>query len=297
MPLATHATSKDNRYWSTLKVSYTDRPASVTMKSNMEPTATSSHKRPGISVCMAAYNGERFIVAQIQSILDQLSSEDELIVVDDRSTDGTRETICAIADPRIRLLEHAKNLGVSHSFEDAIRAARNSILFLSDQDDLWAADKVDTILAAFASNPEVTLIATDTALIDSEGALISASYFAARGKFHPGFWRNFLSNHFGGCTMAFRSSILPDILPLPHKYAVLHDLWIGVRNSLSRHQTLYIDKPLVLNRRHGSTATGRGRLSLAGKIRNRLHLLLAVARFKIAANSGPPSHSKQSNTP
>jgi GT2 family glycosyltransferase len=235
--------------------------------------------RTSISVCMAAYNGERHISAQITSILHQLANYDELIVVDDCSNDGTREIVRGMNDRRIRLLEHEKNLGVSHSFEDAIRAARNGILFLSDQDDLWAANKVDTILAAFAANPQVTLIATDAALIDADGALISASYFAGRGTFHSGFWQNFLRNRFGGCTMAFRSSILPDILPLPHDYDVLHDLWIGVRNSLSQHRTLYIDSPLVLNRRHASTTTGRGQLGLWEKIRNRIHLLMAVARF------------------
>lgn len=255
------------------------------MKSDTEPLAVPPHQRPVISVCMAAYNGERYIVAQIQSILNQLNGDDELIVVDDCSADATRETVRAIADGRIRLIEHTRNLGVSRTFEDAIRAARNGILFLSDQDDLWATNKVDIILNTFAARPEVTLIATDAALIDADGALISSSYFVNRGTFHAGFWKNFLRNHFGGCTMAFRSSILPEILPLPHDYAVLHDLWIGVRNSLAGHQTLYLDQPLVLNRRHGSTATGQRRLSLAGKIRNRVHLLLAVTLFRLRARS------------
>ena len=237
--------------------------------------------RPAISVCMAAYNGARFISLQIQSILRQLAPTDEIVVVDDHSTDETRETVRALADNRIRLLEHPNNMGVSRSFEDAIRAASNHILFLSDQDDLWADDKVDTIMKAFATNPEVTLIATDTALIDEHGTLLSSSYFAPRGEFHPGFWQNLLRNRFGGCTLAFRSEIIPEILPFPHNYDVLHDVWIGIRNSLADHQTLYIDKPLVLNRRHASTATGRRQLSLSRKIGTRLHLLLALVSFSL----------------
>ena len=61
----------------------------------------------------------------------------------------------------------------------------------------------------------------------------------------------------------------------------LHDVWIGVRNSLSGHQTLYIPQPLVLNRRHGTTATGKKTLTLRRRIRIRVHLLLAQAEFWI----------------
>lgn len=239
------------------------------------PTST----RTPISVCMAAYNGERFISEQIQSILSQLTLFDEIVVVDDNSTDGTIAVVTGVADNRIKLLRHAQNLGVSRSFEDAIRAASNPIVFLSDQDDVWVEDKVDIILEAFASNPDVTLIATDTALINSEGELIKASYFGPRGRFSQGFWANWMRNRFGGCTMAFRAAIIDEILPLPHDYDVLHDLWIGVRNDLARHKTLYIDRPLVLNRRHNSTATGRGSLSLWRRLRTRIHLLLAVASY------------------
>jgi glycosyltransferase involved in cell wall biosynthesis len=260
--------------------------------------ATALSPRPSSSVCMAAYNGEPYIALQIQSILAQLTTEDELIIVDDCSTDGTREAVRAIPDTRIRLIEHTINSGVSHSFEDAIRAARNSILFLSDQDDLWAPNKVDTILAAFAADPQVTLIATDTALIDAEGTVFASSDFASRIKVHAGFWQNFLCNRFRGCTMAFRSVILPDILPLPHDYKVLHDLWIGVRNSLSHHKTLYIEQSLVLYRRHESTVTGRRNLGLVEKIRNRVHLLLAIAHFRMTAKSRRDSVSESlSNIP
>lgn len=237
--------------------------------------------RPRISVCMATYNGERFIAAQLHSILSQLSAEDEVIVVDDASKDGTKQIVRALRDERIRLIEHSANEGVSRTFEDAIRAASGRLVFLSDQDDLWDPRKVSMILEAFHSHPEVTLIATDNALIDENGALISRSYFADRGEFRAGLWANLVRNRFGGCTMAFRAEVIGEILPLPHKYEVLHDLWIGVRNSLSGHGTLYIPEALVLNRRHAATATGQKRLPLWRRLRIRAHLLLALAEFRI----------------
>jgi GT2 family glycosyltransferase len=189
--------------------------------------------------------------------------------------------VLSLGDSRIQLIEHTTNRGVSRTFEDAIRAASGRILFLSDQDDLWSPKKVAVMLEAFRSQPDVTLIATDVSLIDSDGSLLAESYFKPRGKFRPGLWANLVRNRFGGCTMAFRSEVIGDILPLPSKYDVLHDVWIGVRNSLSGHQTLYIPQPLVLNRRHGTTATGKKTLTLRRRIRIRVHLLLAQAEFWI----------------
>jgi GT2 family glycosyltransferase len=238
-------------------------------------------ERPTLSVCLASYNGERYIAAQLHSILIQLGANDEVIVVDDASTDGTRERVLSLGDSRIQLIEHTTNRGVSRTFEDAIRAASGRILFLSDQDDLWSPNKVAVMLEAFRSQPDVTLIATDVSLIDCDGSLLAASYFQPRGKFRPGLWANVIRNRFGGCTLAFRCEVIGDILPLPRKYDVLHDVWIGVRNSLAGHKTLYIPEALVLNRRHAATATGKKTLTLRRRIRIRVHLLLAQAEFWI----------------
>lgn len=240
-----------------------------------------AQRRQAVSVCMAAYNGERYITAQLQSILSQLAEEDEVIVVDDASTDGTRERVRSLQDSRIRLIEHQRNLGVVRSFEDAIRAASNGILFLSDQDDLWVPDKVSTVLQQFQDNPSVTLVASDAAPIDQDGNSISESYFAAKGRFRPGLFANLIRNSYIGCTLAFRASCVSEFLPFPHGYDVLHDIWIGVRNSLSCGQTVFIDQPLILYRRHPDTLTGRKNLTLARRIRVRFHLLLALIGFSI----------------
>jgi glycosyltransferase involved in cell wall biosynthesis len=76
-----------------------------------------------ISVCMATYNGSRFIRKQIDSILSQLSENDELIISDDNSTDDTREIIYSIGDSRVKLLIHNKlpppnlhNYSVNYSY-------------------------------------------------------------------------------------------------------------------------------------------------------------------------------------
>jgi GT2 family glycosyltransferase len=252
--------------------------------------------RPSVSVCMAAYNGERYIADQLQSILGQLLPGDELIVVDDASTDNTKTKVRLLNDGRIRLIEHSKNLGVASSFEDAIRAASGEVLFLSDQDDIWESNKVSITLNAFRLHPEVDVIVSDASLIDQDGVSIGGSYYACRGKFRAGVLANILRCSYLGCTMAFRNSISAKILPLPSA-DVFHDLWIGAANALVGGRTLYIDAPLVRYRRHDANATGNKRLSSTRRICIRWELCRSLAKFwlknhRAVSTAGLPAHEE-----
>src|SRR5256885_16534565 len=113
---------------------------------------------------MAAYQGERYIALQLHSILEQLSEQDEVIIVDDGSTDATCQEIRRFEDPRIVLLENGQNRGVLRTFESALTRSSGEIVFLSDQDDLWLPKKVETILEAFARDQELMLVASEAIL-------------------------------------------------------------------------------------------------------------------------------------
>lgn len=231
-----------------------------------------------ISVCIATYQGERFIEAQLRSILPQLSTGDEVIVVDDYSSDATCEEVRSLGDARIRLIRHAKNQGVSRSFEKAISHASGKLIFLSDQDDVWAPGKVGKVLEVFKKDPSVTLVTTDAVLMDENGAFLADSYYALRGRFRSGLLANLIRSKYLGCTMAFRSELVAKIIPFPPGSEILHDIWIGVVNSISSGTTRYLDEPLVWYRRHSAAVTGN-KLSLRRKFRARLQLLRAVIRF------------------
>ena len=249
------------------------------MEQRMAPTPKQdSQRRPSISVCMATFNGEAYIQQQLHSILNQLSDRDEVIVVDDASSDRTCDVIESLRDTRIRIERHASNLGVLRSFEDAICNAHGDILFLADQDDLWTPEKVSTVLHAFVMHPEVEIVVSDAALIDENDAPIGASYYAIRGPFRPGILSNLLHCKYLGCTMALRSRIRNRILPFPSKADVLHDLWIGAVNSFAGGKALYIDSPLVLYRRHDGNATGSQRLPLSRQIRLRWDLCRSLVQ-------------------
>ncbi len=238
-------------------------------------THVAIRERALVSICMATYNGEMYIKEQIDSILAQLSASDELVIVDDASTDGTRACIEAYRDPRILLLTHCVNKGVNKSFENALRQASGDIIFLSDQDDTWHQDKIATFLAEFRRSPEIDVVTCDACGIDHNGNQIFESWQRMRGGFSASFWDNLWRSRYLGCTMAFRSRILPKILPLPATSLVVHDLWIGLRNVLSGGGIRYVHQPLVAYRRHNHNVTQR--LSLTMRVLRRGLTLMEFA--------------------
>jgi glycosyltransferase involved in cell wall biosynthesis len=237
-----------------------------------------------VSVCMAAYNGERYIEAQLRSILPQLKPNDELVIVDDRSRDGTVDRIRAIqaelrntpAGPRILLVEHSQNQGVVQTFEDAIRSASGDILFLCDDDDLWAPDKVQRVLQVFAAHPETQVVSTGVALIDEHDQPLANTDYLRFRKFTANLAANLLHNQYQGSAMAFRSTLIRQILPFPRGRLFLHDAWIGTRNTLTGGGTAYIAEPLLLYRRH--TGNYSRRFSRARQIWLRVQFLAAHLR-------------------
>ncbi|MGD0914314.1 MAG: glycosyltransferase [Terracidiphilus sp.] len=238
--------------------------------------------RPMVSVCMAAYNGAPFIEAQLRSILPQLAPTDEIVIVDDASRDGTVDCILRIrrelertpGAPRMLLIQHQTNRGVVSSFEEAVRCATGDILFFSDDDDLWAPNKVHRILDVFAAQPGKQVVSTGFSLIDEHDLPAIDSEFLRHRRFTPGLAANLLHNQFQGSTMAFRSTLIKDILPFPPGKLFLHDAWIGSRNLLEGGGTAHIDEPLLLYRRHSGNYTRR--LSRLNQIRRRMQLIASL---------------------
>jgi GT2 family glycosyltransferase len=230
--------------------------------------------RPRISVCMATYNGESYLSQQLESILTQLSDCDEVIVVDDASTDSTAAVVSNFMDSRLVLIQHSTNQGIVASFEDAVRSATGDVLFLSDQDDIWAPNRVSRTLKAFAENRSLALIVTNIALINEEGVGFTRDKRIKQWPFDSRLVPNLIANRFQGSAMAFRSSLTQDILPFPRNFLFLHDAWIGARCALTRSEVGYISEPLLFYRRHGENVSRR--LSVWLMVRKRVELLAAL---------------------
>ena len=248
--------------------------------------------RVPVSVALAAYNGERFIVAQLRSILAQLGAEDEVVVVDDASTDRTCALIGQLGDSRIRLLRQTINQGVRTAFGRALGAATGDIVFLSDQDDLWLAGKREALVRVLADTPGAVLALSDAQVIDAEGAVTGASFMRLRGGFRGGLFDTLVKNRFLGCAMAFRRELLARVLPIPAGVP-MHDMWIGALAACSG-RVVYVDRPLMQYRRHGGNLSPASPAGLSTMLRWRWSLLANVvlriaSTPRIAVNRAAPN--------
>lgn len=237
------------------------------------------------SVCMATYNGSAFVQEQIFSILMQLGPDDELIIVDDASKDGTLATIKGIVDPRIRLFANSENQGINRTFERALHEARGKYIFLSDQDDIWLEGRL-SLMTDTLENLGVDLVVSNFRLIDEVGNALPASKApqlrAADSKSH---WGNIgklmrgRANYYG-CAMAFRASFTAFILPFS-TLKVGHDLWIAIAANV-RGSIYHIEDETIAHRLHGRNATVSGR-PLFQKVLSRVRfafLVLHALRLK-----------------
>ena len=226
-----------------------------------------------ISVALAAYNGEKYIKEQIESILCQLSENDEIIVSDDNPFKATKSVIDSIADPRIKYFA-GEGKGVVRNFENAIKRCSGDVIFLADQDDVWMPDKVGSMLAEFEKGADVIL--HHASVTDAKLNITEPSYFAVHGS-GASFSKNLLRNTFVGCCMAFTKEIASECVPFPGDIA-MHDWWIALASIKRGRKVVILDKPLILWRRHGENVTGSA-TSIKQKIRWRINMISSLKKI------------------
>ncbi len=217
--------------------------------------------RKKISVCIATYNGEKYIKEQLNSILTQLKKDDEIIISDDGSTDKTVEIIKTYVDPRMKFFLNTNGKGPIKNFENAIGKAVGDFIFLSDQDDLWNNTKVEEILTAFSSDEDLTMIFSNADIIDEDGVSKGYSFFKDNNANDKSIIKSFFKNQFLGCTIAFKSELRSKILPFPSKIP-MHDWWIGILN-LHYGKVLFLNKNLISYRRHNNNVTSESSSNLS----------------------------------
>lgn len=226
-----------------------------------------------ISVAMATYNGEKYLREQLDSILVNLTTDDEIIISDDGSDDSTRAIIEEYqnkSDIPIRLVDGPR-MGVISNFERALIACKGDYIFLADQDDVWMPDKVEKVMKAFKDH--VQLVMHDAVVYnESMNTVLMESFFEYRHS-KPGVWANFVKNRYMGCCMAFRRELVKQILPIPTNIQ-MHDQWIGMISDYFYEKSFLLDEKLIYYRRHNAAITDFKRNSLPKMIRNRWVLMI-----------------------
>lgn len=240
-----------------------------------------------ISVCIATYNGEKYIAEQIRSILPQLGEDDEILVSDDNSTDSTLDIIKEIHDYRIRIVEHKRSFVVkrhsngyycTNNFSNAIKNAKGDYIFLSDQDDIWMPNKVEIVMEKLQDND---FVMTNFSVIDNSHKIRIEKYFKTN-PLSKNWFRNFNKNVYFGCCIAMKATAIKKYIPIPHSI-VSYDIWLGTLHLLDKKELCFVNQPLLMYRRHGSNISyateSHSKNSIIFKIFWRIQFLIALFKF------------------
>lgn len=247
---------------------------------------------PAIDVVLAAFNGERYIKAQIQSILEQdYAGLIRILVRDDGSTDATVAIVRQLittplpAQRQLRVFERSSGQGnVTENFAQLLHLSEAPYVALADQDDIWLPHKLRIQMAAmqrleqqFADGP--LLVCTDLRVVDAELNQLADSFWALQ-KLNPTWindWRNLLvQNMVTGCTILINRAAVIAVQPIPVQLKLFHDHWIAIVVSLHGY-AVALPEVTVLYRQHGRNVEAAHRFNYA-YIRRKLTQLLSISK-------------------
>jgi GT2 family glycosyltransferase len=209
----------------------------------------------GVSVAVATYKSDDYLKQQLASILKQLGPEDELVI----STNTEKEREEQITShpeegmPVIKM-EYCTEIGIIPNFENAIRHCTKSIIFLSDQDDVWADNKVAKVMECFEKDNSI-MVLHNCEYTDAEMNDLNQNLFDDR-KVKEGHYHNLLTNGYQGSCIAFRRDLVPMIIPMPRDIA-MHDQWIGLLAEKAGKISFCPDILMKYRRHDGAASAGR----------------------------------------
>lgn len=242
-----------------------------------------------VSVCMAAYNGEKYIARQLDSILSELGPDDEVIVVDDGSMDETLNVVRAMSDRRISVYANDRNRGEVHSFSRALALATKDYLFLSDQDDVWVPGRVAAMVSAL-HNSRAAVVTSNFTWMDAKERPIDVEFDGVSETGSRHHLRNIFdifrgkTNYFG-CGMAIRREFVPLIVPIP-SWVESHDLWVALASNLAG-SNVHLNAATLRKRRHGNNATSTvSTRSLMRKVLSRVIFARSLATLQLRRLAG-----------
>ncbi len=242
-----------------------------------------------ISLAMTTYNGESYIIRQLDSLKNQTRELDEVIICDDGSTDNTAALVAEYIE-RNKLHNwiftiNERNVGFAANFKKAIGMTSGDLIFLCDQDDEWHDDKIEKMENIICRN-DISALVSSLKFIDQDSNKKMPGYI-------PNWYKkmnvgtqdeirkiDFLSicttNFAPGCTMCFKREIAKEYLQFEFAHSIAHD-WLIALISSAHGGFYYVNTPLIDYRIHSNNAIG---VKSAAKSKNAEQQLQSMERLK-----------------
>ena len=205
-----------------------------------------------ISIALATYNGEKYLLEQLNSYISQERLPDELVICDDVSTDKTVSIISDFkkkAPFQVEIIINPINLGYTKNFEKALSLCSGDIIFFSDQDDVWLPNKLKVIENTFLKNKFVSLVIHDAELVNEK---LDATDISKLTQIRSGGYGD--DSFVTGTLTAIHKNILPIVLPFPDNITGGYDGWVHTISRLIDRREI-IEKVLQKLRRHDNNTS------------------------------------------
>ncbi|MDB4145248.1 glycosyltransferase [Amylibacter sp.] len=227
------------------------------------------------TIIMPVYNGIPYIKEQIETILPQLQECDDLLIVDDCSTDDTKQYLKRLSKDfhnRIVFIENAENMGILYNIKFLIINAKSNLIVFADQDDIWMPNKLETIRKSF-QDPDLCLLVHDAEYICGNTTdMLNGVMAYAHLNISKSLTRNIMRNGFIGCCMAINRSHFSRETISKIPMVPMHDWFLSSYALLKNKKTKILCQSLIKHRRHAGNLT-KSNNSIWTKIKQRTVLV------------------------
>lgn len=237
---------------------------------------------PKVAICIATYNGEKYLYDQVLSIISQCGINDHIFISDDGSSDTTLSIINSFGRS-VTLINTNRLGGVVKNFEYLLQHCSRldyDYIALADQDDIWLDGKLSLIKSELSHQD---LIMMNGRVVDCNLNDLGLDIFKFV-SFRDGLLNTFIATKYVGCCMAFRASMLKVLLPFPKKI-IWHDWYLALVGLLCFNCT-YSNVETILFRRHANNLSNTGKRSNATFLNHFINrvwmlraLVIALIRF------------------
>src|ERR1700682_983363 len=165
--------------------------------------------RPLVSVVMPVYNAEKYLQPAIESILNQSYSNQEIIIINDGSTDSSKNIILNFRDPRVRFFENPENWGIERTRNRGLEEAKGEYIAVLDSDDIAFPERIKIQVEFLEKNPEYGMCGSYFQIIDRNDKLVKKARFPTNDKDARS--NLILHNCFCHSTVMMRSKLAKDL--------------------------------------------------------------------------------------
>ena len=222
-----------------------------------------------VSLVMAVYNGEKYLIEQLDSIRKQTYPIAEVLLLDDVSTDNSYELIHQYIDGykliNWKLIKNETNLGYRKNFKKGLEMVTGDIIFLCDQDDRWHLNKVETMVE-YMKDEAVLSLASSFNMMDEHSEIFKVENQKGKSNNNLLFkevteelteidLKSLLEMNFSqGCCMAIKKEVKDEYLKVTQG-KLPHDWELNIISAI-QNGCYYLDIPLIDYRIHNNNTIG-----------------------------------------